>query len=88
MAWFSAPLDDDMWSQAGLFKSDKEYKEDLIKTKEDLIKEAILNALNTCDGFETTYFPGGGSVGIQTVRIREVMQIITVFFNFQLDRKH
>jgi len=67
MAWFSTPLNDDMWSQAGLFKSDKEYKEDLIKTKEaKYIKEPILNALNSCDGFETTYSPGGGMVGIQT----------------------
>jgi len=79
MAWFSASLEDDMWREACLFKSDQEYREELLKTKATkYIKEPILNSLNTCDGFETIYSLGGGEVGIQTEK-RYIMLLDDLF---------
>jgi hypothetical protein len=55
MTWYSEPLEEDMWSQEGLFKTNKEYREDLNKTRLfKYRKDPFLNSLNSSDEFEVT----------------------------------
>jgi hypothetical protein len=66
MLWYFEPLEEDMWSQEGLFKTDEEYIEELIKTRSiKYRKDPFLNTLNTSIEFEVATSPGGGSEGYQ-----------------------
>ena len=84
MALFLAPLEDDMWSQERLFKTDKGYRENLLITKVTKYrKEPYFNALNSCSEFETIISLVGGS----QVNQNEKMYIALIIDLFKLESK-
>jgi hypothetical protein len=84
MIWFFDPLEDDMWSPEGIFKSDEEYMEELLKTEVIKYRKGpFFNALKSCIDFEAVLSPGGGSDGIQT----EKRYIVVINDLFELESK-